>query len=318
MMATVAKLGLDIIDHRSWHPRGINTTLVNEIYCKDQISVKGRGHAQAVLEERMQEIKLALEKTINQPEMSKTQVSRWFPGVVEEIVERVDRKEKVPGKKVLSLEQRLLREASTELDKKQNMQLHATHERTVEEILEGMQTEPDLSEVQEGVALPVQAAPKAKRAPRHRQKMRSTPVVGGGLFGESDVGGESKHEHHDHAKKASGKATGKTLDSWKADFGMGRKGHKAEIIVNGESYDIRINDATMRALQSGFSGDMLDSRGVSIHGSMAIEPDTSNVVNKLQGYVRSAPAMGMITEETIDGESETSSVSNANTGRLPV
>jgi hypothetical protein len=308
MMATVAKLGLDIIDHRSWHPRGINTTLVNEIYCKDKIAITGRGLAQSVLEERMQEIKEALEKTIKQPETSKTQVSRWFPGVVEEIVERVDHKEKVPGKKVLSLEQRLLREASTELDKKQNMQMHVTHERSVEEILAGMQKEPDLPAVEEGVAAPLKEAPRAKRAPRHRQKMRSTPVVGGGLFGESKTE-EDKHEERGHKKKT----TGVALDSWKADFGpSSRSGHKAEIIVNGESYDIRINDATMRALQAGFSGDMLDSRGVSIHGSLQIEPDDSNVVARLQGYVRNAPAMGMITEETVEGESETSSVSNIN------
>jgi hypothetical protein len=309
MMATVAKLGLDIIDHRSWHPRGINTTLVNEIYCKDKISVKGRGQAQAVLEERMLEIKEALEKTIKQPETSKTQVSRWFPGVVEEIVERVNHKEKVPGKKVLSLEQRLLREASTELDKKQNMQLHATHERSVEEILSGMQKAADLPAVEEGAAAPLKEARRTKRAPRHRQKMRSTPVVGGGLFGESKTEEEKHEEQHAHSKKPSGGA----LDSWKADFGpAARNGHKAEIIVNGESYDIRINDATMRALQAGFSGDMLDSRGVSIHGALSIEPDSSNVVSRLQGYVRSSPAMGMITEETVDGESETSSVSNIN------
>jgi hypothetical protein len=308
MMATVAKLGLDIIDHRSWHPRGINTTLVNEIYCKDKISLTGRGQAQAILEERMQEIKAALEQAIKQPETSQTQVQRWFPGVVEEIVESVHHKEKGAGKRVLSLEQRLLKEASTALDKKQNMQLQATHERSVQEILHGMQGEPELPAVEEGLH-PTEVAPKSKRAPRHRQKMRSTPVVGGGLFGESDT--RTQEEKHEHAKKAAGAAgNGNTLDSWKADFDAGRKGHKAEIIVKGESYDIRINDATLRALQTGFSGDMLDSRGVSMHGSLSIEPDTSNVVSKLHGYVRNAPAMNMITEETVDGESETSSVSN--------
>jgi hypothetical protein len=57
----------------------------------------------------------------------------------------------------------------------------------------------------------------------------------------------------------------------------------------------------MRALQT-----------VSMHGTMAIEPDSTNVVARLQGYVRNAPAMGMITEETAEGESETSSVSNLN------
>jgi hypothetical protein len=34
MMDIIAKKRLDVIDHRAWSPRGINTTLVNEVYAR--------------------------------------------------------------------------------------------------------------------------------------------------------------------------------------------------------------------------------------------------------------------------------------------
>ena len=40
LMKTMALAGLDVIDHRAWHPRGINTTLVNEIYAKKLLMIK--------------------------------------------------------------------------------------------------------------------------------------------------------------------------------------------------------------------------------------------------------------------------------------
>jgi hypothetical protein len=45
-------------------------------------------------------------------------------------------------------------------------------------------------------------------------------------------------------------------------------------------------------------------RGVYIHGTMAIQPDNSNVVSRLCGYVRNA-------QESVDGESERSSVTGS-------
>jgi hypothetical protein len=301
MMATLSKLGLDVIDHRSWHPRGINTTLINEIYCKDKISIPNKGASQAILDARMLEIQEALDKAINQPKSAKAKVQRWYPGVVEEITESVDEKHKKTGKRTLNLEQRLLREASVQLDRKQNLTIAATQGRTVEEILSGMNAEQPLQKVEEGMAMRVAAAPKQAR--RRRQKMRSTPVVGGGLFDEGEKS-EEKEERQDFA--------GSDASNWKTDFGFERKGQqKAEIIVNGESYNIRINNDTLKSLRSGFSGDMLDSRGLSKSSGMSLAPDSSQVVNMLQGYVRSAPPMSKIAEESIhDGESETSSVTH--------
>ena len=296
---------LDIIDHRSWHPRGINTTLVNEIYAKDKINVGAKGTGQKVLEERMAEITAALEKAIAQPDTSSVKISRWYPGVVEEIVESVHEKSRKTGKKKLNIEERLLSEAASELDRKQTKQLQATQEKTVDEILAGMASAAPLQPLDEGVAIP--GASTTQRARRRRQKMRSTPVVGGGLFGETS----SNHEEEDDTPKldlnASKNQNGEESKKkkWKPNFDFGARGHKAEIVVDGESYDIRINDETLKALRTGYSGDMLDSRGMSM-GS-GIVPDSGRVVNQLHGYIRNPNMLSKITEETDDGESSDTS-----------
>ena len=299
LMKTMGNLGLDVIDHRAWHPRGVNSTLVNEIYARDSIEVKEKGSGQAILKERIAEITAALEKTINQPDGAKVKVSRWYPGVVEEIVTHVDENKKVTGKKTISLEQRLLTEATEQLDRKQNMQLTATKEKTVEEILAGMQDEKtsDIPIAEPADAGAGASPPRARR--RRRQKMRSTPVVGGGLFGENKTS-ESKEEEGPRAHRPSG------VSQWSSDFGGKRSGIRAEVIVDGESYNVRINNETLKALRTGYNGDTLDSRKFSTSG-ISIQPDEVNVVNRLQGYVRS---MGSLTQiaETDEGESETSSV----------
>lgn len=323
MMATLGKLGLDVIDHRSWHPRGVSSTLVNEIYCRDKIQIPRKGTSQEILEKRMDEIKVALEQTVNQPTSSKIRVQvsyvdkvrnccdlvspfflvlrkRWFPGVVEEIVESVHEKKK-KGTKGLNIEERLLQEASAALDLKQSLQTNATREKTVEEILAGMQSPKDnMPTVDED-----NEAPSLKRVKRRRQKMRSTPVVGGGLFGETDTD-SSAGSINVHGTQ--NKVSPRNKSDWKPSFDFGARGHKAEIIVAGESYDVRISDETLNALRKGFSGDMLDTRGMSLSG-VSIHPDTSNVVNQLHGYVRSREQLTRILEESVlDSESETSSV----------
>jgi len=62
--------------------------------------------------------------------------------VVQEIVEEIEEKRTV--KRRLNLEQRLLQEASSALDRKQNMLSTATREKTVEEILAGTQSDRDM------------------------------------------------------------------------------------------------------------------------------------------------------------------------------
>lgn len=295
LMASLGQLGLDVIDHRSWHPRGIDTTLVNEVYCKDVLDIREAGTAQAMLDERIKEIREALEKTIAQPDSSRVKVQRWYPGVVEEIIENVQEKSK--PELTLNIEERLLKEATVQLDKHQTSQTTATKEKTVDEILSDMQGD---MQGDKQVLAQIPESP-GRRGRRRRQKMRSTPVVGGGLFGEtSDVMNVAVASNKDKEEESSSK----TKNDWKPNFGV--RGHQAEIIVQGESYQIRINDSTLKALRTGFSGDMLD---LGRSGAMSIHRDNSNVVSQLQGFVRNSTILTKITEENIlDSESDTSSV----------
>ena len=57
IMNALSSLKLEIIDHRSWNPRGVNTTLVNEIYAKD--SIEGEV-TESVVEARLYEVQLKL------------------------------------------------------------------------------------------------------------------------------------------------------------------------------------------------------------------------------------------------------------------
>jgi len=301
MMQTLTKKGLDIIDHRCWNPRGIHTTLVTEVYARDRINTESdKKDVNEALNERMEEIRQALVERIGQGEDARVKVQRWYPGVVEEIVEHVDEKKRHKSHSKLNLEERLLTEAAEKLTKSQAAQTAATREKSVDEILAGMKGEPTLPSVEEGKALD-DSLPAAKRARRRRQKMRSTPVVGGGLFGETDSR-DLDDDRRDEKEKPNGKG------SWKPDLFMPTSGHKAEIIVDGESYNVRISDQTLKALRTGFSGDMLDNRGVQVNG-ISIQTDESNVVNKLHGYIRNVVPMDKIMEEQ---DSETSSMVGGN------
>jgi len=69
IMNAMQSLGLDVIDHRSWHPRGINTTLVNEIYCKGNIDpqVLMGEDSEGVMETKIEDVKTTLLEAIDQP-----------------------------------------------------------------------------------------------------------------------------------------------------------------------------------------------------------------------------------------------------------
>ncbi len=307
-------MGLETIDHRAWSPRGINTTLVNEVYARAELSLEGKSPQEA-LDELITGVTIGMEETINQPETSKVKVQRWFPGVIEEIVEEVNEKRRS------NVTQRLLSEASSMLERKQQMQLAATKEKSISEL---MGQSPTL-DVEKGVAhmqngkiaaegpilsspgMPLPSALDAKPRRRVRQKMRSTPVVGGGLFGEhieakSGREGPSKIAHYTSNTKSD------DLNSWSSN--ANNRGVSAELTIKGESYNIRISQDTWTRLQKGLSGQMVDSRGIEI---AAVNISASNadapVVQRLQGFVRNMP-LSQIREETVDG-SEVQSVDNS-------
>lgn len=142
-------------------------------------------------------------------------------------------------------------------------------------------------------------APKKTR--RRRQKMRSTPVVGGGLFGEG------RDDNKEEDGRASGgfkplplSGQGKSSASLLLNT-FKQSGHAAELICEGEVYKIRINDATLRNLRAGYSGETLDTRGITVSGGMSIQHDDNNVVNQLHGYIRSLAPLGQISEDGEEG-----------------
>lgn len=95
---------------------------------------------------------------------------------------------------VQKVQERVLAEATANLEKKQHLQMTVTKEHTVEELLKDEAvtgSESKQPEAAEGVVavegLPVEQ-PKKPRTRRIRQRMRSSPVVGGGLFEDSTFG----------------------------------------------------------------------------------------------------------------------------------
>jgi hypothetical protein len=295
-------LKLDVIDHRSWHPRGVSATLVNEIYCRDTVETKEQGTSNEVLEERINIIPEALEITTNQPETYRVKVQWWYPGVVEEVIERGYDKV-TTRKKRLNLEERLLGEASAKLNQKQSLQVHATKEKTVEEIFKDMQGDKNILPPLEADLSVAQSTDEVvRKARQRRQKIRSTPVVGGGLFGETF--------DHDKTKKMKPDSSQvKKPGEWKPNFNLGyRQGHKASLLWKAKRTTFEISSETLKALRKGSACDILDSRGISVAtAGLRIMPNRHNVVNQLQGYIRTPQHLGYAIEES-DSESEASSM----------
>jgi len=310
IMGTMAKHNLDVIDHRAWSPRGINTTLVNEIYARTMVSPHYKDdedpsaaveHATEVL---MKDVDHALIRAINQPGMAKVKVQRWYPGVIQEICEEVNEKSHK------NVTQRLLKEASTKLEQRQSLQTMATVQKSVAQIL-GEEESPK-PEIPSPETEPTPAVEKSRPRRRVRQKMRSTPVVGGGLFGETieaKSGRDASTRLSDINKKSGG-----GID-W--SFGGGKTGIPAEITVKGEVYSIRIGQDTWKDLQKGFHGQMVDNRGIEI-AQMNIEAsDDAPIVQRLQGFVRNMPLRSISEEDShLDSVSERSLENSRHGGEL--
>ena len=316
LMSTLAKLGLEVIDHRAWHPRGIDTTLVSEIYAKDVLqrlvnnstgdAEDGFTSTQQALEHRLDEIKQALERTINQPDVARVKVQRWYPGVVEQIVEESNHG---PLRRHISLEASLLQEATARLTRKQSVQTNATREKSVEEILEGL---PDLPTSgggggggDGGDGGGVSSSNDYDEEPdslwrmddptntthhshgrRGRRKVRSSPVVGGGLFGETVLptmglpprrgitnhsfgalvgGGDEPAVHMPSSlERASSTSSLSAPRKWQYRRGgpaellpnhatpVSLASGRAEISIDNETYDVRVSTGTLKKLRGAY------------------------------------------------------------------
>eukprot|EP00549_Striatella_unipunctata_P008414 CAMPEP_0118681660 /NCGR_PEP_ID=MMETSP0800-20121206/5062_1 /TAXON_ID=210618 ORGANISM="Striatella unipunctata, Strain CCMP2910" /NCGR_SAMPLE_ID=MMETSP0800 /ASSEMBLY_ACC=CAM_ASM_000638 /LENGTH=473 /DNA_ID=CAMNT_0006577981 /DNA_START=44 /DNA_END=1466 /DNA_ORIENTATION=- len=319
MMSCMNMLGLDIIDHRSWHPRGVNTTLVNEIYCKDVIKVSGDGTAKAInLDERMLAIQTELENVIDQPEASKVKVSRWFPGVVEEITEQ-DREGGIEGP---TISERLLSEAANALENKRNLHMSITQAKPVEAILKEYGADEKDLEVS---APPNTSLTNIAPRPRRRQKMRSTPVVGGGLFEDksnevltlSRPARREKYRSKSSTKDPFSKPTATTetssserLGVLSSPIGHRRKiaNHTAELIVGDEVISLILNDDTLDRVRGG-GGLFTDAQGISMdsRGIPILPSHSAPVTNLLQGYVRNPQTVSSMHSLQKISEQETDS-----------
>ena len=120
--------------------------------------------------------------------------------------------------------------------------------------------------------------------------MRSTPVVGGGLFDTPGGGTDSAPQQSmaDFRKEVEeNKKAGK-----KPSFKMPQSsGQAAEIIVNGEAYKIRISPMTLQRIRSGYSGQQVED------GSIKIDPSDVPIEYRLAGFVRNDRALATVTEE---------------------
>ena len=200
-------------------------------------------------------------------------MTRWYPGVLQKIVEEVKTKSSTSNEitttsNSMSVRDLLAREASHSLESKRNLQVTATKAKS-------------LHEVKKEMGIPEDQVPCKKTRKRVRQKMRSTPVVGGSLFDEQIS--EEKPTSSDILAENHG-------------------GEKAELIVSGEVFTIRVMPETVHRIRSGYSGELLDDNSVKLSAS------DIPVEHHLEGFVRNN-ALQTITEDISDSTSQQGSES---------
>jgi len=305
IMGKLGNKGLDVIDHRAWSPRGINTTLVNEVYARSPISVKAGQTPQEALDVLTEDITNAIKDVIDQ-ENAKVKVQRWFPGVVEELVEETSESQHK------DIHQRILKEATTALEQKSNLQTTATKFKTYEEIM-GLTSGSPIEETKEeskeadgksfvhSTSVIEEKTTQQKPRRRHRHKTHSTPVVGGGLFGET-VEARSGRDEESRFRRVSDFTKSKQED---LKFSLKTSGIAAEITIKGQVFQIRISRDTYKNLKNGMEGQTKDSRGVAISGIEMTAQDDAPVVQRLQGFVRNV-GLQRIQEEASEYSAEDS------------
>ena len=148
-----------------------------------------------------------------------------------------------------------------------------------------------------------QEQPKAKPRRRFRHKTHSTPVVGGGLFGEVEA--RSGRDDNSRFDRVSDYSRRKQED---LNFNFKASGVAAEITIKGQVFQIRISRETFKNLQNGMEGQTTDSRGVPISGIEITAQDDAPVVQRLQGFVRNTGLQKI--QEEVSEYSEESSLKN--------
>jgi hypothetical protein len=223
-------------------------------------------------------------------EVAKVKVERWCPGVVDELIEESEHevtRRKYDAK--LSVEDRLLSEATEELEKKRHLHLGATKRKTCLLIEnEGDQNGDMMSEVPENdfTMEGLRTNVPAQRTRRVRQKMLSAPIgVSDHFFGAAEpaFSDEDAKAAFESYRKQHKLMVGR--DQFFAPK-SGPASIQAELIIQGETFRMHVPKATLEQLRKGNNGEIFDNRGLSMSGITMTQEDTP-VVNKLQGYVRS-------------------------------
>jgi len=326
IMNRVFQLELEVIDHRSWHPRGVQTTLVNEMYVRDKRIPQNADEEEKKqetdeLDDRIESIRQALLDCIQQPETAKVKVTPWYPGVVTEIVEDIEEN----SNSTSTVEQRLLREIEERLGDKETIQLAATKSKSVAQILSEQDggklggdegTDAISPPTAESTEVPAQTATTRKvRNRRVRQKMRSTPVFGGSLFGEETNNMETAMTATFSPENAplsitQGNNMPEKIPDWR-NRNAATTGQAAELTVNGEVYQIRISEETVSSIKKTSTAPELSSRMNMRVGSISMAQADAPIVNMLQGYVRNMNVSQGLTNIVEEHESNQGSLHGA-------
>lgn len=291
IMSGLQRMEVDIIDHRSWHPRGVNTTLVNEIYAKTVVQKNPDEETDAVTA-KFEKIQDMLTKVINQPEIAKVKATRWYPGVVTEITEEIiedgeSQTSKLRKRNVTSM---ITTEAGKALEKDMDRQTHATKARPIEEILNSVLL-PDVTTPESTTTTTTTGGKPRKR--NRRQKMMSSPTIGGDMFGEMSQQKKASGAPKNNLNKTAG---GGNVWSDARSF-EATTGQLAELVVGREVFNIRVAPSALARVRKGVdSSVVLNSGDISVTSQ---DDDTpQNFEHKLTGFVR-APMLVKITEESV-------------------
>eukprot|EP00804_Cyclotella_cryptica_P028486 CCRYP_014781-RA/>CCRYP_014781-RA protein AED:0.02 eAED:0.02 QI:317/1/1/1/1/1/3/2257/834 len=277
IISTLTSLGLEVIDNRSWHPRGVDSTLMTEIFVEDDFFLRyGDEEGNKTIDQRIAEVSESMTAAIRQPG-AKVKVTRWFPGVLQAIVEEVKSKSSVSRTTTAgsptSVKEILAKEATKTLEAKRNIQISATKEKSLDEIKKemGIPVESPADSAQAPATVDAGAVPGATPSStttrrRVRQKMRSTPVTGGSLFDDIKL------------------STPETpaADAGGHPFSDSFLGQSAELVVNGEVFKIRVMPQTVQRIKSGYSGELLDDASVKFS-----QKDVP-IEHRLEGFVRTS------------------------------
>ena len=222
---------------------------------------------------------------------AKVKVTRWFPGVLQDVVEEVQSKLSTTNVKTgagsKSVKDLLALEADKTLESKRNKQIAATEEKTLDQIKAEMGI--PLDDTPKGDSTPSPAAAgntdasKGPRRRRVRQKMRSTPVVGGSLFDEPQAPAAPE-------PAAGVGQTGPGRHKQLRAFTGSMSSQAAELVIGGEVFKIRVLPETIARLRAGYEGELLEDSHVKFNSKdVPIE-------HRLSGFIRH-PGLQIVSEE---------------------